>query len=180
MSELKDQLRLMIPRLAKEANKLTDPAARSRWMKIRAIALSPKAISKACAGQGCSVDFFEKWGKRLVKARGFLGLRTRSKKPHRSPMKTKPKIEKVVLKVRRVEPYLGPERISQTAKDLYELEVAPSTVFAILRRAKVVGKKIAERLTKKHLKRYRRPCVPSQSFNGTAVPPSDDSLFICT
>ena len=157
MSELKDQLRLMIPRLSAQANQLKDPEARSRWMKIRAIALSPKSIARACGAQGCSVDFFSKWGKRLIKSRGLLGLRTRSKRPHRSPMKTKPRIEKAVLKVRRVEPYLGPERISDVTKKLYAIEVAPSTVFAILRRAKVVGKKIAERLTKKHLRRYRRP-----------------------
>jgi transposase InsO family protein len=157
MSLLKDQLRLMIPRLAKEANKLRDSEARSRWMKLRSIALSPKSISKACAAQGCSVDFFNKWGKRLVKMRRILALTSKSRKPYRSPRKTKTSIEKKVLRVRRVEPYLGPDRISDSVEKLYEITVPPSTVFAILRRAKMVGKKIAERLTKKHMKRYRRP-----------------------
>jgi len=58
---------------------------------------------------------------------------------------------------RRVEPYLGPERLSRGVKKLFDLNVPESTCYAILRRAKVVGKKIAERLTKRHIKRYRRP-----------------------
>ena len=157
MSQLKDQLRLMIPRLAKEANQLRDREARRRWMQLRAVALSSKSISKACAAIGCSEDFFNKWGQRLIKARGLKGLLSRSRKPHGSPRKTKRRIEQKVLKIRRVEPYLGPERISMEMEDLYDLYVAPSTVFAILKRALVVGKKIASKLTKKHMKRYRRP-----------------------
>lgn len=156
MSQLKDQLRLMIPRLAAEANQLKDTEARSRWMKLRSIALSSKSIATACCAQGCSEDFFRKWGGRLIKGRRLKSLFSRSRKPYRSPKQTKRRIEKKVLKIRRVEPYLGPERISMEMEDLYDLAVPPSTVFAILRRALVVGKKIAERLTKKHMKRYRR------------------------
>ena len=126
-------------------------------MLVRAIALSPKPIVRACAQAGCSVDFFSKWGKRLLKSRGLKGLLTKSRKPYRSPEKTPARHEKKVLKVRRVEPYLGPDRISNTVADIYDVMVPPSTVHAILRRAKVVGKKIASQLTKKHLKRYRRP-----------------------
>lgn len=154
--KLRSELALMIPRLAAEANQLKDSEARSRWMRLRRIVLSSKTIIAACADVGVSVDFFNKWGTRLVKSRRLKSLFTRSKKPHRSPNKTKSCIEKKILKIRRVEPYLGPERITDTAIKLYDLVIAPSTVFAILRRAKVVGKKIAERLTKKHTKRYRR------------------------
>lgn len=154
--KLKEHLRLMIPRLSKEANQLKDPEARSRWMRIKKIALSPKTIEYACGNEGVSVDFFNKWGNRLVKAKRMVGLFTKSRKPYRSPNKSKPRVEKTVLKIRKAEPYLGPERISDTAEKLFELEIAPSTVFNILRRAKVVGKKIAERLTKRHMKRYRR------------------------
>jgi hypothetical protein len=154
--KLKAELRLMIPRLAKEANQLKDIEARSRWMKLRKIALSVKSTDHACANAGVSTDWFRKWGNKLIKSRRLVGLFTKSRKPHRSPNKTKPRIEKQVLKIRRVEPYLGPERISDTAEKLFNLTVAPSTIFAILRRAKVVGKKIAEKLTKKHTKRYRR------------------------
>lgn len=93
----------------------------------------------------------------MISARRLIALESKSRKPHRSPHKTKPKVEKQILKIRRVEPYLGPERITNAAEKIYDLKVPPSTVFAILKRAKVVGKKIAEKLTKKHLKRYRRP-----------------------
>lgn len=154
--KLKEHLRLMIPRLAVEANQLKDPEARSRWMRIKKIALSPKTIEYACAKEGVSVDFFNKWGIRLIKSKRLVGLFTKSRKPYRSPNKSKPRVEKTVLKIRRAEPYLGPERISDVAEKLFELAIAPSTVFNILRRAKVVGKKIAERLTKRHMKRYRR------------------------
>ena len=154
--KLKEHLRLMIPRLAAEANQLKDPEARSRWMKIRKIALSPKTIALCCSNEGVSVDYFNKWGKRLVKGKRLKSLLSRSKKPYRSPNKTKPRVEKTVLKIRRVEPYLGPERISDTAEKIYNLNISASTVFAILKRAKVVGRKIASRLTKRHLKRYRR------------------------
>ena len=154
--KLKAELRLMIPRLAKEANQLKDPEARSRWMNLRKIALSVKSTDQACAHAGVSADWFRKWGKKLIKSRRLSGLFTKSRKPHRSPHKTRRRIEKQILKIRRVEPYLGPERIADTAEKLFNLSVAPSTIFAILRRAKLVGKKIAEKLTKKHLKRYRR------------------------
>ena len=157
MSQLKDQLRLMIPRLAAEANQLKDTNARSRWMKLRSIAMSSKTVARACSSAGCSVDFFNKWGNRLIKGRRLKSLLSRSRKPHRSPNQTKRRIERKVLKIRRIEPYLGPERISMLMATLYDLQVAPSTVFAILKRAFVVGKKIAARLTKKHMKRYRRP-----------------------
>ena len=156
MSLLKNKLRLMIPRLATEANQLKDSEARSRWMKLRSIALSMKSVTQSCSASGCSVDFFNKWGKRLVKGKRLKSLLSQSRKPYRSPNKTKPRVEKKVLKLRRVEPYLGPDRLSMGMEDLFELQVPPSTCFAILRRAQVVGRKIASRLTKRHMKRYRR------------------------
>jgi hypothetical protein len=70
------------------------------------------------------VDFFNKWGSRLIKGRRLKSLFTRSRKPYRSPKQTKRRIEKKVLKIRRVEPYLGPERISMEMEDLYDLKVA--------------------------------------------------------
>ena len=133
--KLKVHIRLMIPRLAKEANQLKDSEARSRWMKLRKIALSPKTIEMCCSNEGVSVDFFNKWGQRLVKGKSLKSLLSRSKKPYRSPNKVKPRVEKLVLKIRRVEPYLGPERISDLAEKIYNLAVPSSTVFAILKRA---------------------------------------------
>jgi len=157
MSQLRNQLRKLLPRFSKEANKITDSEARSRWMKLKKITESPKSLAQACRFFGMSEDAYSKWGKRLLKCPRAEALLSKSRKPYQSPNKTKPRLEKKVLKVRRVEPYLGPERISDTLEDLYATRVPPSTVYAILRRAKVVGKKIAERLTKRHLKRYRRP-----------------------
>lgn len=157
MSQLKKQLRKLLPRFSQEANKIRDPEARSRWMKLRKITESTKSLAHACRFYGLSEDSYQKWGQRLLKKPRGEALSSRSRKPCRSPRKTKPRVEKQVLKIRRVEPYLGPERIANEAKKIFGLDVPPSTVFNILRRAKVVGKKIAERLTKKHLKRYRRP-----------------------
>ncbi|MBC7421480.1 MAG: hypothetical protein H7328_12205 [Bdellovibrio sp.] len=116
---LKAELRLMIPMLSKEANQLKDNEARSRWMRIKKIALSPKTIESCCASAGVSVDYFTKWGTRLVKSRRLKGLLTKSRRPYRSPNKTKPRLEKAVLKIRKAEPYLGPDRISDLAEKLY-------------------------------------------------------------
>ena len=96
MSLLKNKLRLMIPRLATEANQLKDSEARSRWMKLRSIALSMKSVTQSCSASGCSVDFFNKWGKRLVKGKRLKSLLSQSRKPYRSPNKTKPRVEKYV------------------------------------------------------------------------------------
>ena len=157
MSQLRNSLRKLLPRFSQEANKIRDPEARSRWMKLRKITESTKPLADACRFYGMSEDSYQKWGRRLLKQPRAETLTARSRRPYRSPRRTKPALEKKVLKVRRVEPYLGPERITNTLENIYAVHVAPSTVFNILRRAKVVGKKIAARLTKRHLKRYRRP-----------------------
>lgn len=157
MSQLRNQLRKLLPRFAKEANKIIKTEARSRWMRLRKITESPKSLAQACRVYGMSEDSYNKWGQRLLRNPRIQSLESKSRKPHRSPNKTKPRIEKQILKIRRVEPYLGPDRISNDAKKIHGIEVPPSTVFAILRRARVVGKKIAAKLTKRHLRRYRRP-----------------------
>ncbi|MGZ3732797.1 MAG: DDE-type integrase/transposase/recombinase [Parachlamydiaceae bacterium] len=157
MSQLRNQLRKLLPRFSQEANKIRDEEARSRWMKLKKISESSKSLAQACRFFGMSEDAYIKWGKRLLKRPKAEALLSQSRKPHRSPNKTKPRVEKQVLKVRRVEPYLGPERISDTLEELFSIIVPPSTVYNILRRAKLVGAKLAKFLTKKHLKRYRRP-----------------------
>lgn len=157
MSQLRNQLRKLLPRFAKEANKIKETEARSRWMRLRKITESTKSLAQACRFYGMSEDSYSKWGKRLLKRPQARTLSSRSRRPYRSPNRTKPRIERAILKIRRVEPYLGSERIAIEAQKIYNFKVPSSTVFAILRRANVVGRKIAERLTKKHLKRYRRP-----------------------
>jgi hypothetical protein len=157
MSQLRSQLRKIMPRLAQDANKLRDREARSRWMKLKQITESTKSLARACAFYGWSEDAYNKWGTRLRKQPRMASIMSKSRKPHRSPNKTKPRKEKKVAQFRRADPSLGPERISFDLERFFNMLVPPSTVYAILRRAKMVSVKLAERLTKKHLKRYRRP-----------------------
>ena len=157
MSQLRNSMRKLLRRFSQEANKIRDPEARSRWMRIKKITESGKSLAAACRFYGMSEDSYQKWCKRLLKKPMGRSLESKSRKPYRSPNKTKSRVERAILKLRRVEPYLGPERLSNEAKRLFKIDVPPSTCFAILKRAKVVGKKIAERLTKRHTKRYRRP-----------------------
>ena len=157
MSLLRNQLRKLLPRFTKEANKIINAEARSRWMRLRKITESTKSLAQACRFYGMSEDSYSKWGKRLLRYPRAESLESKSRKPYRSPNKTKPRIEKAVLKIRRVEPYLGPDRLSNEVKKLFDVSVPPSTCFAILKRGKVVGKKVAQKLTKRHMRRYRRP-----------------------
>jgi transposase InsO family protein len=156
MSQLREQLRKIMPKLSQEANQLRDPEARSRWMNLKNITMSSKSLNKACAFYGWSMDSYNKWGSKLKKQPQVQVLFSKSKKPHRSPTKTKPRKEKKVKQLRRVDPSLGPERISFDLKKLFNMHVPPSTVYAILKRSKMVSLEIAKKLTKKHLKRYRR------------------------
>jgi hypothetical protein len=126
-------------------------------MKLRKIVESTKSIAVACAHNGWSEDSFQMWGTRLRKQPRVEILETRSRKPHRSPNKTKPRKEKKVAQIRRADPSLGPERISYDLKHSFNMNVPPSTVYAILRRVKMVSVTLAKKLTKKHLKRYRQP-----------------------
>ena len=157
MSQLRSQLRKIMPRLAAEANKLRDKEARRRWMMLKSITESPKSLHRACAFYGLSEDAYRKWGIKLWKQPRVESLLSKSRKPHRSPNKTKSRKEKKVSQVRRADPSLGPERISDDLKRYFQMNVPPSTVYAILKRASLISQKISERLTKKHLKRYRRP-----------------------
>jgi hypothetical protein len=157
MSPLRLQLKKIMPRLSAQANKLRDTEARSRWMKLKLITMSSKSLSKACAFYGWSMDAYNKWGNRLRKNPRVESLLSKSRKPYRSPRLTKPKKVKKVLQLRRLDPSLGPERISNDLKILFNMQIPTSTVYAILKRAKMVSVTQACRLTKKHLKRYRRP-----------------------
>ena len=126
-------------------------------MTLRKIVLSTKSLAGACRFYGVSEDWFHKWGAHLRKRPRVESLKSKSRKPYRSPNRTKPRIEKKVVALRRAEPSYGPERLSHEANELFGMKVAPSTVYAILRRTKMISRAIAKRLTKKHLRRYRRP-----------------------
>jgi transposase InsO family protein len=157
MSQLRSQLRKIIPRLFAEANKLRDPEARGRWMRMRQITESGKSLAQACAFYGWSEDAYRKWGHRLRKCPRIESLFSRSRKPYRSPLKTKPRKEKKVLQLRRADPSLGPQRISNELERYFNIKVPASTVYAILKRAGAISIQMSQRLTKRHLKRYRRP-----------------------
>lgn len=157
MSQLREQLRKIMPRLSKEANKLRDEEARSRWMRLKQITESTKTLARACSFYGWSEDAYAKWGHRLRKQPRMQSLFSKSRKPFRSPLRTKPRKEKKVGQLRRAEPSHGPDRISDDLKRLFNIAIPSSTVYAILKRLQMVSIRLASRLTKKHLKRYRRP-----------------------
>lgn len=157
MSQLKNQLRKILPSLSEEANKCRDREIKERLGLIKAVVNSKKSVTKACAAVGISTDFFSKWAKRLIKQRSLMALKPHSRRPKRSAKKTQHRVEKRVIAMRKAEPFLGPDRISFELKRLFNIVCAPSTVYAILRRNKLITEPSKKRLTKRHIKRYRRP-----------------------
>lgn len=157
MSQLREKLKQIIPRMSVEANQLRAPETRARWMQLKQITMSTKSLSHACRFYGVSEDWYRKWGKRLAVRPRVIALESKSKKPHRSPNKTKPRVEKKVISLRAAEPAYGPERIANDAERVFKIKVAVSTVYAILKRAKLISQKFSKSLTKRHWRRYRRP-----------------------
>ena len=104
-----------------------------------------------------STDSFYAWAKRLLKAKSVSGLLCLSRRPKRSPSKTPRRVIRRIVKIRKAEPYLGPDRISDDLKRLYKIDCPPSTVHAILKREGLITEDKKKALTKKHMKRYRRP-----------------------
>lgn len=157
MSDTRYRLRKLLPSLSSQARRISEPEVKSRFHRVKRVAESTKPVRRACRQEGLSHQSFYEWAKRLLKSKDVLSLRPRSRRPKRSPRQTPKRIAKRVIKLRTAEPFQGPERISRDLKNLYNLHCPPSTVFAVLRRAGLVGKEPSRRLTKKHMKRYRRP-----------------------
>ena len=157
MSELKRQLRLILPSLAKEANANQDKEIKRHLYLIKAVCASEKSVAQACEKRGVSVDQFYLWGGRLLAAKNLLCLACLSRKPKRSPKQTKQRIERKISALRRAEPSHGPERISFDLMKLFKIKCQPSTVYNVLKRLKLISPAHAKRLTKRHHKRYRRP-----------------------
>lgn len=157
MSQLKDQLRKLLPKISQEANQLTDRVARSRWMLVRRIVESEKTVSQACRFYGCSEDFFRKWGRRIWRAKSVNGVVGKSRRPWRSPNRTPRRVERKVVSLRKFDPSQGPDRIAHDMQRVHRITIAPSTIAAILKREKLVSWKLYKTLTKRHMKRYRRP-----------------------
>jgi transposase InsO family protein len=154
---LKLQLRKILPELSKQANTISDPGIKKKLYLIRAVVNSPKAISKICEQRGVSSDFFYKWANKLVKAKDLLILKSLSKKPKYCPHQTPKRIEKRIRALRLAEPSEGAERISYALKKFYNMVCSPSAVYAVLLRLELITEEYKKKLTKSHLKRYRRP-----------------------
>lgn len=157
MSKLKAQLKTILPTLADEANRCRDQEAKERYYLIRSVVTSRKSIAKACARSGRSEDYFYKWARRLLNQKSLRALASLSRRPKRSPQATPKRITKRILRLRDAEPFQGPERIAFDLKRLFNINCAPSTVYAILKRNGRITEEHKKRLTKKHIKRYRRP-----------------------
>ena len=157
MSSLKYQLRVLLPSLKEEANKITDPEVKRRYYLIKAVSESPKDVKKTCEVRGFSTDFFYKWGRKLLVAKTLEALKTLSKSPKKFWNKTAPRIVKRVKKLKKMFPFQGPETISFYLKKDFNMKCPPSTVYGILKRSGLISKVYQKERTKKHLKRYRRP-----------------------
>ena len=157
MSALKYQLKELVSSLSAEANKNKDPLVKQRFYLIKAVVESKKDIKKTCEARGVSTDFFYLWSKRLLEMKSLQALRSLSKSAKTFWNKTPRRIEKRIVKLRNAEPFLGPERISQKLKRQFNMVCPASTVAAILKRTGLVAKEYRDRLTKTHMKRYRRP-----------------------
>ena len=157
MSAIKYQLRELVASLSIEANKLKDPDVKRRLYLIKAVIESKKDVKKTCEMRGVSTDYFYKWSRRFLEIKSLSGLGSKSRTVKVFWNKTSRMIEKKVVRIRRQESFKGPERISYDLKKRFNITCAVSTVAAILKRRGLVTKEYRERLTKKHMKRYRRP-----------------------
>ena len=157
MSKLKDQLKVILPTLAEEANHNRDPEVKFRLYVLKYVTESKKDVKTACEAKGVSTDFFYEWGGRLLRVRKLSSLKSRSRKPKKSPNQTPRRAEKRIRKLRMADPSHGPDRISFYMKLLFNVTCAPSTVYNVLRRLGFVDKAERKTRSKKHLKRYTRP-----------------------
>lgn len=151
------QLRELLPSLSSKAKAISDPDCKSKFKILKIIAESNKSIELLCAEIGKSHQWFYKWANILLKRKDILSLKSRSRKPNRSPKQTPKRVAKRIRKLREYEPFSGPERISRDLKTHYNIQCPPSTVYANLKREKLISQEHSKKLTKKHLKRYRRP-----------------------
>jgi hypothetical protein len=157
MSALKYQLREELASLKEEANKITDPEIKRRYYLLKAVSESKKDIKKTCEARGVSTDYFYKWASRLIKLKVLSALKSASKAPKKFWNQTQRRVEKRIIKLREAEPFKGPERLSYDLKRKFNMVCSSSTVAAILKRSGLVKEEYRERLTKKHMNRYRRP-----------------------
>jgi transposase InsO family protein len=110
-----------------------------RLLLVQRIESEGWAPATAAEAQGVSRATAYKWLKRW-REEGFAGLRDRSSRPHRSPRLTCDGIVEQVLVLRLAHRW-GPHRIG------YELDLAPSTVHAVLHRQQLSRLDRLDRIT---------------------------------
>ena len=152
MSQLKKQLQELLPELKGEAKSLKASDAKQRYRNLKFIIKSKKSVLSACRSLNVSDDYFRKWAKKIIEYRTLDALSSSSRKPHSSPNKISKYYEQKIIKLRRAEPYLGPDRI----KFILRLKCSVSAIASCLKRNKLISKQRQKRLTKRHTKRYRR------------------------
>jgi len=153
MSQLKRQLKVLLPELREEAKQIECMDAKRRYQDLKYIASSPKSVELACRHRQVSRDYFEKWTKKLLSMRSLAALVSGSRRPLNSPNKTSTRTENRILKLREENPFMGAE----TIKFNLNLKQSSRTVHNILNRLGLVTKAYRKRMVKKHIKRYRRP-----------------------
>lgn len=119
MSALKNQLRLILPSLSKEANANQNKEIKRHLYLIKAVCESTKSVKQVCEKRGVSSDQFYHWGGLLKKHKNLECLIPLSRKPKFAPNQTSKKIERKILALRRADPAHGPERISFDLNRLY-------------------------------------------------------------
>ena len=157
MSSLKYQLSQLLPTLSSQARSSSSQEIKRRFYRLKAVAESRKDLSKACRLHGVSREWFYSWGRRLLKTKLLASLVAKSRRPKRSPSLTGKKVVRKIRELRKLEPFSGPERISRDLEDHYSIKCPPRTVNNVLKREGLISRKRSQSLTKKHLKRYRRP-----------------------
>ena len=158
VSQLQYQLRELLPRLSAQAKNLRDAEAKERYYLIRAVVFSVKDVVKTCESRGKSTSYFYKWAKYLLETESLESLKTHSQAPNYSPNKLDPRIEKRICRIRNKYPYKGPEQILNELR-MKNIKKLPhvSTVYQALLRNNLIKEEYRKVLTKKHMKRYRRP-----------------------
>ena len=170
MSALKIQLRLILPELSKESNANQQPEIKRHLYLIKAVCNSTKSVKQVCENRGVSTDQFYHWGKLLKRFKNLECLKSKSKKPKRSPNQTSKRIERKILVLRKLEPSHGAERISFDLKKIFKIICAPMTVYNVLVRLKLISASNSKKLTKRHHRRYRRPFAGYMQMDIKYVP----------
>ena len=157
VSSLKYQLSLVLPTLSSAARSSSSQEIKRRYYKLKAVSESRRDLAKACRLHGVSRKWYYSWGRKLVKTKLLQSLRSKSRRPKKSPTLTGKRVVRKIRELRKLEPFSGPDRISRDLKDHFNIHCPPRTVNNVLKREGLISQANSRALTKKHLKRYRRP-----------------------